>query len=92
MKYCVLTAEIVLQCYQGVLPLNFFLEKAVHVAEDADIGVKMIRKQLRAFIETEDKKKPLSDEKIRQKFQEKNKTYIKNSPKKLNFARKNCKF
>lgn len=61
-----------IQCYQGVLPLNFFLEKAVHVAEDADIGVKMIRKQLRAFIETEDKKKPLSDEKIRQKFQEKN--------------------
>lgn len=59
-----------LQCAWGVYPLNYFLTSVAAVSEDtgAEQTVEFVKEKLKAVVDAEDKKKPLSDEAIRKQL------------------------
>lgn len=54
-----------LQCAYGVFPLKYFFSRALNtVAGESDVSAERVKSALRALIDREDKKKPLSDQKL----------------------------
>ncbi|HCX64850.1 MAG TPA: RNA polymerase sigma-54 factor [Eubacteriaceae bacterium] len=49
---------------QGIYPLKHFFATALHSAGGEDVSAIKVREKIREMIDTEDKKKPLSDQKI----------------------------
>ena len=52
-----------LQCKQGVLPLSHFFSRALTGNEEG-VSAQMAKAAIRSLIDTEDKKRPLSDQKL----------------------------
>ena len=60
-----------LQCCWGIYPMSFFFSKGVASASpQGTIPTLLIKKALTGLIENEDKKKPLSDQKIAEKLKD----------------------
>ena len=53
-----------LQCCWGIYPLSFFFARSVSQSGDDNVAVHHIKEELRRIISEEDKKHPLSDDKI----------------------------
>ena len=53
-----------LQCSQGLLPLSYFFSRSLTAATGESIAPEKAKEAIRALIEKEDKKKPLSDQKL----------------------------
>lgn len=53
-----------LQCDKGVFPMSGFFSKALGADGDETISANAIQKKIKKIIDTEDKKKPISDQKI----------------------------
>ena len=57
--------EKYLQCAYGVFPLKYFFSRALTVAAgESDVSSERAKSALRALIDREDRKKPLSDQKL----------------------------
>ena len=61
--------EKYLQCSWGIFPMNYFFAQSVSVKENQTKDA--VKKELQRIIEQEDKTRPLSDQKIAEKMQEK---------------------
>lgn len=61
--------EKYLQCSWGIFPMNYFFAQSVSVKENQTKDA--VKKELQRIIEQEDKTRPLSDQKIVEKMQEK---------------------
>lgn len=61
--------EKYLQCSWGIFPMNYFFAQSVSAKENQTKDA--VRKELQRIIEQEDKARPLSDQKISEKMQEK---------------------
>ena len=60
-----------LQCTWGVFPMNYFFSKAVYGQEDGQVETpEKMKQMIRSLIDEEDKKSPLSDQKIADKMLE----------------------
>ena len=57
-----------LQCDRGVFPLHDFFSKAMAKTEEGTVSADSIRDRLKAIIEEENKKKPLSDRELTEKL------------------------
>lgn len=53
-----------LQCGQGVLPLSYFFSRPLAAITDEGIAPEKAKEEIRTLIEKEDRKKPLSDQKL----------------------------
>ena len=53
-----------LQCAYGVFPLKYFFSRALSVGGEEDVSAERAKTALRSLIGAEDKKKPLSDQKL----------------------------
>ena len=53
-----------LQCSQGLLPLSYYFSRSLAAATGEGIAPEKAKEAIRALIEKEDKKKPLSDQKV----------------------------
>lgn len=53
-----------LQCAYGVFPLKYFFSRALPVGGEEDVSAERAKTALRSLIGAEDKKKPLSDQKL----------------------------
>lgn len=62
-----------LQCTHGVFPLKYFFSRSLRAARpEANISVEQARSALRALIDGEDKKRPMSDQKLCEQLEKKN--------------------
>jgi RNA polymerase sigma-54 factor len=52
-----------LQCFWGVFPLKYFFSKAA-ISNQSDLTTLHLKQQIKLLIDEEDKKHPLSDQKI----------------------------
>lgn len=59
--------EKYLQCGRGLFPLSYFFTTAV-VAKEGTVSAESIKERLKALIQKEDKKKPLSDRELTEKL------------------------
>ncbi len=57
-----------LQCDKGVFPMSAFFSKALGLEGEESISANAIQKKIKHMIDDEDKKKPLSDQKITDKL------------------------
>ena len=53
-----------LQCAHGVFPLGYFFSRALPVGSGDSVSAEQVKTALKKLIEEEDKKKPLSDQKL----------------------------
>ncbi len=55
----------------GIFPLKYFFSEGIATESGEDVSSREVKNQLKSLIEKEDKKKPLSDEKLEKKLKEK---------------------
>lgn len=60
-----------IQTHFGILPLKFFFSEGMETADGETVSTREIKRILQECIDKEDKKKPLTDEKLAQILQEK---------------------
>lgn len=60
--------EKYLQCERGIFPLYAFFSKALAAEGEETVSTDSIRRRIRALIEQEDKKKPLSDRELTERL------------------------
>lgn len=62
-----------LQCSHGVFPLKYFFSRSLQTARpEANVSVEQARSALRALIDGEDRKRPMSDQKLCEQLEKKN--------------------
>ena len=62
-----------LQCTHGVFPLKYFFSRSLQAAHtETGISVEQARSALRALVDGEDKKRPMSDQKLCEQLEKKN--------------------
>ena len=58
------TANKYMHSPQGIFELKYFFTSSVKGSDDSDISAESVKNRIRSVIDAEDKKKPLSDQKI----------------------------
>lgn len=62
-----------LQCTHGVFPMKYFFSRSLRAAcPEADISVEQAKSALRALIDSEDKTRPMSDQKLCEQLEKEN--------------------
>ncbi len=60
------TANKYMHTPQGIFELKYFFTSSVKGADDSDVSAESVKNRIRVIVEGEDKKRPLSDQKIAQ--------------------------